>query len=87
MKAIWKFPLSVVDGIQSRNIPIGSSFCHAGNDPRGPGVAVWFAVDSAMGEELKNFMVVGTGHPLPEHSQYLGSAAQNGFIWHILQLR
>lgn len=87
MKAIWKYPLAVVDGIQTRKIPIGATFCHVGNDPRGPGVAVWFHVDSARSEESRDFMVVGTGHPVPEQSKYLGSASQNGFIWHVLQLR
>jgi len=50
---------------------------------------VW--VDDRWDESLKqyrwDFMAIGTGHPIPDNAEHVGSYQQGPYVWHIYQLR
>jgi hypothetical protein len=52
------------------------------------GVEFWAEHDDAKTEVPRTFVVVGTGHRIPEGATYTGSAPRTheGLVWHLFEL-
>ncbi len=81
MKAIWKYPLPLGGAVIE--MP-AYTLAKVGLDPEGR-LCVWVLHGDTEGEKLKKeFIVVGTGHPIPERAYiWLGTVTQGEFVWHI----
>jgi len=51
----------------------------------GRAVEFWAEHDTAQGECGQAFRVFGTGHPLPEHAEWIGTCPRDraGLVWHL----
>ena len=57
--------------------------------PQGGVPTMWMKVGTREGQYVfrnYGFGVVGTGHPLPEGSTWLGSFMDGAFVWHLVSL-
>jgi len=89
MRTIWKFPLPVSAGpwptVQSTPVemPEGAVIRHFTTQGGRP--TVWAEVETNNRLERRAFVCVGTGHPLEQVGAYVGSYADDPFIWHIYE--
>lgn len=87
MKAIWKYPLKMVD-LQIVELPLGSTIVSTGFDPSRQ-LCIWATVDP---EEKQTFgypvFILGTGHSMPDdidhpNARFIGTAVDETFVWHV----
>jgi hypothetical protein len=85
MKQIWKFPLRLSGGEQLvRTMPADAvpvRFAMQGETP-----TLWCIVEPENSMIDRHFVVLGTGHPIPNGSRYLGSCDHGDFVWHAFEL-
>ena len=91
MKTIWKYKLEVMDR-QQITMPEAAEIIHvaAVQDE----LCVWVKVDPMRPPETRTFVIVGTGHPIPddvEHRHAVGTAVfelkHGPFVWHVFEVR
>jgi hypothetical protein len=83
MKSIWKFPLNPLAPIM---MPVGAKALsvHGQNNE----VCLWAEVDIDAPKELRQFVIVGTGHKIPEKvGEFIGSALLDGgkYVFHVFE--
>ena len=76
-------------------IPIGAYFRHA--ETQGMEIAMWFEAIARMrigtlgqkfdGEESREWMVVGTGKPIPPDGEYRATGQNRDYVWHLIERR
>lgn len=81
MRTIHKYNLS--QG-QTFKLPVGSKLLHIAM--QAGSICAWFEVD-AVGEttEKRSFVIVGTGHMVPEGTSHVGTVLDGIFVWHIYE--
>lgn len=84
MRTIWKFPLNMSYETVI-NAPLGASFRHVDRDPTGK-LCVWMEVETLNSSIPKTIYVIGTGHLVPPHSNYLASIVDGSFVWHLYEV-
>lgn len=83
MKTIWKYVLSPLG---TYSIPRGAKVLAAREQQ--DRVCIWVLVDPDEVKELRTFVVVGTGCPVPDGNlEYLGMAHLRGgeYVFHIFE--
>jgi hypothetical protein len=84
MRTVYKYPLHV-DYQQtirvSREVGVSSKIVHVGLDPTGM-PCVWVENRPGPINELFVIFVVGTGQPIPENTEHVGSFVQGSYVWH-----
>lgn len=52
------------------------------------GIEFWAEHDDSLPEVVRMFVIVGTGHSIPEGAVYVGTAPRTpeGFVWHLYEL-
>jgi len=83
MRTIWKFPLLIVDDFIHLEMPVGSRVLHV--DMQGDTPCIWAELDSDAPKEVREFLVFGTGHPIPVSLNHVGSFQMPPFVWHIYE--
>ena len=55
---------------------------------RSAGIEFWAEHDDTRPELPRTFVIVGTGHPVPEGALYVGTAPRTpeGLVWHLFEL-
>lgn len=84
MKGIWKYEV-VIGGTHFHDMPKAARIVHVGH-PRHIGTVLtfWAEVDPHAERESREFAVFGTGHPIPDDYQYVGTDDSAGdLIWHL----
>ena len=92
MKTIWKYPLPI-SGQVTVKMPKGAEVLSA-KSQHGRDVTLWALVDDSAEEEMRLFVIVGTGHPiLPVEGDYrklkfLATViVEDGtFVFHVFEL-
>lgn len=85
MKTIWKFPLRLA-GVQTINMPDCAKVRHvAVQHILGP--QLWAEVDPTAKTEPRNFAIHGTGQPIADNEQYVGTFHQGEFVWHVYEVK
>lgn len=85
MKSVWKFVLHP----HARNmLPIGAKLLsvHA----QGSDLCLWALVDTEADLENREFVIVGTGHEVPEHAgEFVGTALLVGgqLVLHVFEAK
>jgi hypothetical protein len=81
---IWKYPFEVTDNV-SISMPGGAQILtvQAQNDTP----CVWALVDPEAPKQTHHFRVYGTGHPIDEPGQYLGTFQLYGgsLVFHVFE--
>lgn len=83
MKTVYKYRIRVTD-VQTLKMPMGWKPLHVGIDPIGD-FCLWALVDTEALELEQDIYVHGTGHPVGENEEYIGSDVQGRFVWHVFR--
>lgn len=86
MSAVWKFVIA--DPETPVRMPEGAEVLHVA-EQHGQ-VCLWALVDPAAMPMDRRFVIVGTGHPLPEHrGRFIGTVllAGGGLVFHVWEDR
>jgi hypothetical protein len=89
-KTVWRFPLPLADRI-TIDMEAGAVLLQVGPPRRDAELLdLWALVDPdpAVPLEPRTFLVVGTGHPVPDDSGvYVGTTHSHGgaLIWHVFE--
>ena len=80
---IWKYQLEHAH--QSIDMPAGSELLRVGSQSNQ--ICVWAKVDPNRPLEKREFWVVGTGHDVPDHVVYIGTALIFGerLVMHVFE--
>lgn len=87
MKTIYKYNLHTSD--QVITLPRPGKVVHLDYDGRG-GVDLWVEVDTSTHHMYKRFRTFGTGHEIPDKSEYVGTIREpdplSDLIWHVYEV-
>jgi hypothetical protein len=91
MRQIWKFDLSI-NGVHRFRWPVGAKLVHVGTqDPDSPElVQLWVLLENTqMEQEDRRFVVRGTGHPLHDDEEYVGTVLtfSGRLVWHVFEVK
>lgn len=79
MKTIWKYPL-LPGRTTVWNMPIGARTLFFAMQNGLP--TLWALVDPLAERHSCAVYVIGTGHPVPDETRYVGSVLDGEFVWH-----
>ena len=80
MRTIHKYPLAIIDEqIITSQL---SKWLHVGLDSQGT-PCIWAEVDTRNEKVRCLIRIVGTGNPIPNGSEHIGSFVQGPFVWHV----
>lgn len=88
MRQIWKYQLS---GSSMLQVPDGGEALCV--QMQGCHPTLWMMVDPAMPLAPRQFMIVGTGAPLPDSMAgrdafpYVGTVQDGDLVWHVFERR
>jgi hypothetical protein len=85
-RSVWKYEI-VIGGTHFHDMPKGARILHVGHpSPLAIVVTFWAEVDPAAEIESREFLVFGTGHPIPDGYGYVGTDDSAGdLIWHLYE--
>lgn len=82
MQTIWKYPLEL--GANNLSMPRASSVLSVHR--QGESLCMWAIVDENRISVTRKFVVVGTGHPLPDGlTKFIGTVVIDPFVWHVFE--
>lgn len=88
MKTIWKFTTEIEDRPRLM-LPAGARILSCALDRVDNLYAryfnLWAEVDNSAPREERRLRVIGTGHPLPNVGQFVGTIQDPPFVWHIYE--
>ncbi len=81
---VFKYPLNLAHF--DFRMPAGAKVLYVDLDSAGD-LCLWAAVNPSPDHptEARDFIVVGTGHDLPDGLEHLGSVVQGSFVWHVFE--
>lgn len=84
MRTVYKYPIQVTDEFDLQ-LPQGAEILHVAAQNYKP--YLWALVDPDQPIEKRRFAVRGTGHPVDEHLQHLGTflLADDTFVGHLFE--
>ncbi len=85
MKTIHKVVLEL-SAAQTIQLPICSRILTA--QVQFPGdICLWYECDPEAEKECRHFVIVGTGHKIPDTHRlnYIATVQQGAFVWHIYE--
>ncbi|QUW18859.1 hypothetical protein [Agrococcus sp. Marseille-Q4369] len=88
MRAIWKYQASLrTEPVKTFEMPAVANVKHVGM--QAGLVTLWVEVDGSpvLGTEERTFMIVGTGHPIPDGTVYVGTTQDGGLVWHVYEVK
>lgn len=79
---IWKFPLNITD-VQQITVPGGSEFLSVQVQRGIP--CIWALVDSTQPKRQVEIRIYGTGHPIDQIGQFIGTFQVQGgaLVFHV----
>jgi len=80
MLTVHKYALEHTD-YQTVQIPEGSGFLHFAEQHEI--LTVWMEVDTSNNLRPQEFIIVGTGRPVPADVRHLESCFNGPFVWHL----
>lgn len=85
MKKIHKEHFDVRKERVTFDLPFGSIIVYVGSQFENH-ISFWyeFEIEETV-IETRTFRVFGTGHSIPENYQYLGTAMDRPFVWHLYE--
>lgn len=90
MRTIYKYQMGYIDfggTKKSFEMPWSSKIIHVDNSIDIPhSLVLWALVDTNARTEIRHFEVVGTGHPVPEFSTYIGTIRDEFLVLHLFEV-
>lgn len=85
MRAVYRYQVGI-DGPEEIGLTSGPLAIGALGDS--DGIEFWAEHDDAKAEVSRLFVIVGTGHRIPDGAVYIGSAPRTpeGLVWHLYEL-
>jgi len=83
-RAIWKYEFEITAIVQAYDVPKGSMPVHV--EMQGRHLCMWMDVNTAADKDERSFVIIGTGHPVPDDAAYIGTAQQGEFVWHLFEV-
>lgn len=90
MKTIWKYGISIFDHVSKTfEVPVGATFLSAGMDPGQftSTLSLWFEVDPNAETEERTFVLIGTGHTVPDGHEYFATIVTPPLAVHVYESR
>lgn len=84
VSTVWKYDVPVDDQVHVVDMPPGFVIGVACQRPNC--VTFWAEVDSDAPVASRSFVVIGTGHIVPDESIHLGIAFDGPFVWHLYEV-
>ncbi len=84
-KTIWKFPL--LNMPYDVTMPEGSKILKV--DMQGGVPTIWVGVDTDMPDEIRKFIIYGTGAVIRQehtYASYIETVFDGPFVWHIFEI-
>ena len=81
MITVWKFPLQYTPARQVVELPEGYKLLLFDHQ-HAVGPCLWASVDDAAPTRRHEVIMVGTGQPVPEGADHLGTVQQGPYVWH-----
>lgn len=85
MSRVYKYEFFVADDVVIE-MPKGAIIIATGSQKSGY-VCLWAIVCPDAPLEMRFFHVVGTGHPIPKGTKYVGTVFDENFVWHVFEDR
>ncbi|HET8661080.1 MAG TPA: hypothetical protein VFM55_19045 [Micromonosporaceae bacterium] len=84
---VWKYEVEANGRDNAITMPKGARILHVEHQDARPSVVTfWAEVDPAAERELRTFVVVGTGHPVPDGARYVGTdCVLPTLVWHLYE--
>lgn len=86
MDKIYKYPLQLTGGAQSRTLPHGAEIVHF--SMQGDTPCIWARIpDKSFGtaHHVRQFWIVGTGHDIKDGLKHIGTVLHGDFVWHLFE--
>ena len=85
MSVIWKYNLQIVDGKQHIEMPkYADVLCVQAQYGE---IVFWAQINTSTKETMvRNFVVVGTGHPYKHAQNYIGTVQIGSLVWHVFEV-
>jgi hypothetical protein len=80
---VYKYPITI--GRTDLNLPVEAKIVHVGLDPSGA-PCLWAEVDPYSDRERRTFVIIGTGHGVPEKATHIGSVVDEMYVWHVYEI-
>lgn len=84
MSVVWKFPLSNSASQTLLNMPEGAVVLHFGLQADVP--TIWAGCNPDADPVTRSFQIFGTGHPIPDGAEYVGTFTAGPFVWHVFEV-
>lgn len=84
MITIHKYTVPVTVADRDVTMPLGAKIVQVGSQVRST-VCFWAIVDLQNESETRRFRVIRTGYEI-EGGAYVGTAFDNGFVWHLFEV-
>lgn len=84
MRTVWKYVIPIDGGIHEFVVPLDAELAHVGQQEQGY-VTMWLVIDSEQPKQVARFQVVGTGFPIPENWEHVGTVQEGAFVWHLFE--
>ena len=84
MKVVWKFALGM--GLNVITVPVGAKIVHIEMQDGFPQLWAEISDPSSSHVEVRQFEIFGTGHPIPDKAQHVGTFLDPPYVWHVYEL-
>lgn len=81
-RSIYKYPLTDTEA-QVIEMPVGAKIVSVGQQEGK--ITLWADVESDSESAERRIFIIGTGWPVPEYLEYVGTTTRGLFVWHIFQ--
>lgn len=81
-KTVYKYPFDVSDDVVVK-MPDDAEILKVDHQDGQP--TIWALVDTESPAVMRRFIVRGTGHPVPDGVEHVGSFFHGPFIWHLFE--
>ncbi len=89
MEKIYKYPLSLTQGLQYITMPEGAEIVHFAMQGEQP--CMWARVNPLATMLQREFWILGTGHDIFDNLKHIGTTQhesanmQGSFVWHLFE--
>lgn len=86
MRTVYKYPIQENRHGFALEIPFTAKFLYVHLQQAAP--YAWFEVSLDEVLTRREFVIIGTGSPIPEYAKYLGTylSEYQNFVWHLYEL-
>lgn len=85
MRKVWKYRVSINDEPTHIITKVGFTPLCVRINPDRMGIDIWVLVDPNEAPKNIKFRVYGTGHPIENYANYIGTTFDSllGLVWHV----